>query len=244
MEKLAIVIPMANEEDTAISFLEHLIHIVRKRIKIETSIYLVVDDYSTDRTWDILREMALQYSELNPSYFAESTGLASCYIHGYKLAMEDGADYIIEMDAGHSHPPDRLTDILLSLRGGYDAVFMSRFLLPGGYRGPLVRKLISIGGTILFNKYLGYNLSDATSGFHGFRRELIEKINFDSFISKGHFFQTELKFHVITNTVRIKELPFFYVASESSFKGGELVDSLKILRKLKRNKPKQFKIML
>ena len=103
---------------------------------------------------------------------------------------------MIEMDSGFSHKPEHLKSFLSRLDAGEDAVFATRFSNDSLYKATLFRKLVSRLGTIMANCWLGMNFSDATSGYQAFRREVLEDLDFDSFISYGGMFQTEIKYYV------------------------------------------------
>ena len=56
--------------------------------------------------------------------------MISCYLEGFRRALEDGAEQIIEMDGGGSHRPEEIPQFMDRLKEGYDCVWGSRFM-PG-----------------------------------------------------------------------------------------------------------------
>ncbi len=236
MNKVGICMPVANEEATIRPFLESLLQTLAG-LPYDLRTYVVMDSFSRDRTQAIVADLAASDPRVRLVFYEQSTGVASCYLYGFKVALAAGCDYIIEMDSGGSHPPDRIPAMLRALdQGGFDVVFMSRFLPGGGIANfPLHRRLISRGGTWLANLWLRLRLSDATSGFEGFRASVLRGMNLDAFISHGGIYQTEMKYYCTLQGCRIAVLPFTYVGGVTSFRPQWLWVALKTLYRLKRN---------
>ena len=100
-------------------------------------------------------------------------------------------------------------------------------------RQPLYRRILSQGGTLLSNLVLGTRLKDMTSGFEGFQRDVLERMNLDAFLSTGHMYQTEMRFYC--RNLRTVEVPIHYVGSASSLKGSSVTEALRLLFRLKEN---------
>jgi dolichol-phosphate mannosyltransferase len=237
MKKVGISMPVANEGATIQGFLYDLLEELSK-LDYAFTVYLIIDSFSRDNTLDLVKEISEKDRRINQFFYAESTGVVSCYLKGFKLALQDGCDFIIEMDSGGSHPPERIREILYSLdHEGYDVIFMSRFIGNGGIRNfPLWRRIISRGGTILANWWLGTSYYDATSGFEAFRHHVLKSLNLDSFISAGGIYQTEMKYYCHCLGIGIKEMPFVYIGTTTSFKPKWIWISIKTLFRMKFNK--------
>ena len=172
-----------------------------------------------------------------------STGAASCYLEGFKAALADGCDYIIEMDSGGSHPPAKIKEMVQALnQEGFDVsldeqVFNWRrhqkFAALPADRQP--------GGSILANLWLGTKYSDATSGMQGFRRKSLESMHLNALISTGGIYQTEMKYYCHQGGFKIKELPFVYVGTTTAFKMKWIWIALKILVRMKYNQDRVLK---
>ena len=242
MKKVGISMPVANEEATIVGFLEELTEKL-SQLPYSCTIYVVMDNFSKDATISIVNNFAEKNGQVRLLFYGESTGAVSCYLEGFKAALADGCDYIIEMDSGGSHPPAKIKEILQGLyQEGFDVVFMSRFLKGGGIRNfPLYRRIVSQGGTILANLWLGTNYSDATSGMQAFRRNVLESMNLNAFISIGGIYQTEMKFYCHKGGFKIKELPFVYVGTTTAFKMKWIWIALKVLFRIKYNKDQVLK---
>ena len=237
MKKVGISMPVANEEETIAGFLTGLLKEI-SGLAYDFRVYVIMDAFSRDHTFAILQELAAGDLRLEPVFYEQSTGVASCYLHGLELGLAEGCDYLIEMDSGGSHPPAKIKDIVAALdQEGFEVVFMSRFLPGGGIRNlPAYRRLVSRGGTLLANLWLGMNLSDATSGFEGFTAEMLKRLRLDAFISYGGIYQTEMKYYCVSQGCKIKEIPFTYLGAKTSFKPKWLWIALKTLARIKGNR--------
>ena len=127
MKKTIIVMPVANEEDSMAAVLDEILAMPYDNLYI----YPVVDDYSKDRTEEIIREYEAKTGRVKCIFYKESRGVVTCYLEGFRQALADGAEQIIEMDGGGSHQPSELPQFIQKLEEGYDCVWGSRFI-PGG----------------------------------------------------------------------------------------------------------------
>lgn len=232
MKKTIIVMPVANEENT----MEQLIREIMDLPYDNLYLYNVIDSYSKDRTEQISRDAEEKYAgRVKCIFFKESKGLISCYLHGFKMALLDGAEYIIEMDGGGSHSPKELYRFIDALEEGYDCAFGSRFMRGGCEKEVLLyRKLLSKGGTILSNLVFGTKFKDMTSGYEAFQRDVLMNMNLDNFISKGHIYQTEMRYYC--SGMKYTEVPITYVGGESTLKMKSVTEAIKILFEFKKNK--------
>ncbi len=236
MPKTVIVMPVANEEAT----MEKVVDMIMQLPYDNLFYYPVIDDYSRDRTESILRKKAADNPRMKVIYHKESKGVISCYLEGYRQALNDGADRIIEMDGGMSHDPAQLPEFIKKLDEGYDCVWGSRFVKGGGISDlPLYRRLLSSGGTILANIVLGTRLKDMTSGYEAFQRKVLENMNLDCILSTGHMYQTEIRYYC--RKLNCVEVPIHYAGSSSGLNAGNVFEALKILFKLKKHEKNIWK---
>ncbi|MCI8984513.1 MAG: glycosyltransferase [Lachnospiraceae bacterium] len=230
MKKTIIVMPVANEEDTMEKILDEILALPYDNLYI----YPVIDSYSKDRTEEIIRRKAACNDRVKCIFYRESRGVISCYLEGFRRALKDGAEQILEMDGGGSHLPAEIPQFLTKLEEGYDCVWGSRFMEGGSMRRqPLYRRILSQGGTFLANFVLGTRLKDMTSGFEGFSRRVLEEMNLDAFLSTGHMYQTEMRFYC--RHLRTVEVPIHYTGTASSLKGSSVTEALRLLFQLKKN---------
>lgn len=236
MKKTIIVMPVANEENTMEQLLDRILALPYENL----FIYPVIDDYSKDGTEEIIRKKETETGRVKCIYYKESRGVITCYLEGFKQALADGAEWIIEMDGGLSHLPEEIPQFIQKLNEGYDCVWGSRFMKGGQMKHlPFYRRILSQGGTFLSNFVLGTKLKDMTSGFEAFRREILEQMNLDRILSKGHMYQTEMRFYC--RHLKTIEVPIHYIGGESSLKGSSVTEALRLLFQLKENESSFWK---
>lgn len=229
MKKTIIVMPVANEGDTMAAVIDEILALPYDNL----FLYPVIDSFSKDNTEEIIRSYE-HTGRVKCIFYEESTGVISCYLEGFRRALADGAEQIIEMDGGGSHQPCELPQFIDKLNEGYDCVWGSRFVPGGGmHNHPLYRRMLSGGGTFLSNLVLHTHYKDMTSGFEGFQRAVLEKMDFDKFLSHGHMYQTEMRYYC--RNYKTIEVPINYIGSSSSLKFKYVLEALKILTKLKKN---------
>lgn len=229
MKKTIIVMPVANEEETMGAVIENILELPYDNLYL----YPVIDSYSKDRTEEIIKSYE-HTGKVKCIFYKESRGVISCYLEGFRRALADGAEQIIEMDGGGSHNPEEIPQFVEALEKGYECVWGSRFVEGGDISNhPLYRRLLSSGGTLLSNLILGTKLKDMTSGFEAFQREVLENMDLDKFLSTGHMYQTEMRFYC--RNKRSLEVPIHYIGGSSSLKFKSVTESLKILFQLKKH---------
>ncbi len=149
-------------------------------------------------------------------------------MRGYKEALKNNHEFIIEMDAGLSHNPETIPLFLDALKDGYQCAFGSRFVNGGSIKDSTwKRKFLSKGGTVLSNFLLGSKMSDMTSGYQGFHRSIVEKFVNYNLLSKAHFYQTELRY--LLRKTRYKEIPIHYKAPSPSVSQKSILNSVSVL---------------
>lgn len=238
-KKIIVVMPVANEEESMGKVLDDILALPYDNL----FVYPVIDKFSKDNTEQIIRDYESKTGRVKCIFYKESRGVISCYLEGFAQALSDNADYIIEMDGGGSHLPDELPQFIEKLNEGYDCVWGSRFVKGGEISNhPLHRRVLSSGGTFLSNLILGTKLKDMTSGYEGFKREVLERFDLDRFLSTGHMYQTEMRFYC--RNYHTVEVPIHYKGGTSSLKLSYVIEALVILFKLKRNERKVFRDIL
>jgi dolichol-phosphate mannosyltransferase len=230
-KKIFIVMPVGNEEETIADTLARILKLEME----ELFVIPVIDNYSQDKTREIIEDFEKKNPEkIKLLYNKEKTGAIPAYFYGFKYALRNGARYIVEMDAGNSHMPEQIPLFVEKLEEGYDCVFGSRFVDGGKFiNHPYYRIFLSWFGTKVANFYLGTNLKDATSGFEAFQAEVLDQLNFDAFLSTGHFYQTEMRYYC--KEFNATEVPIHYRGSKSRFSFNSLVNAIRELLKVKRN---------
>ena len=230
---LGIVCPMANERDTAQLFVREVLAECHKFRFRSVRFFVILDNASTDGTFDIILALSEELPEVSLVFAPENRCVVDAYVRGYGEALEAACDWILEIDAGYSHQPSDIQQFFETMMQGYDCVFGSRFCGNGRFAdSPKTRYLISRCGTILTNLLLGTELHDMTSGFELFTRETLREILGKGIISRGPFFQTEIR--VYAHEFRIAEVPIHYRVTSKHINARVLFDAFSNLWRLLR----------
>jgi dolichol-phosphate mannosyltransferase len=138
-------------------------------------------------------------------------GLGSAYISGFGLALQTGAELILEMDADLSHDPHDLPR-LIATAAEADLVIGSRKIPGGDVVGwSPARKFMSAGAMFFSRALLRLKAKDVTAGFRCFRRQVLESIKLSEIKSNGYAFQEELLYRTQRAGFRIKEIPVIFI---------------------------------
>jgi dolichol-phosphate mannosyltransferase len=169
---------------------------------------LVVDDDSPDGTGAIADRLATELDFVDVLHRAHKEGLGPAYIAGFRRALADGAQKVIEMDCDFSHDPADVPRLIAAVDDGADLALGSRYVDGGGVANwGLVRRLVSAGGSAYARILLGVGIRDLTGGFKCYRREAIERIDLDAVRAKGYAFQIETTYRVLRSGGRVVEVP-------------------------------------
>ena len=207
--KTLIIIPTYNEKEN----IKEIINVVMK-IKPILDI-LVIDDSSPDGTGNIVREIIKKNSRIHLLSRAKKSGLGTAYIEGFKYALENNYDYAFEMDADFSHNPKDIPKFLEALKE-YDLVIGSRYCNGVSVvNWPMSRLFLSYFANIYARIITGVPIFDLTSGFKGYKREVLEAIDFSKIKSDGYGFQIEMKFYAYRYRFKIKEIPVIFIDRRS-----------------------------
>ena len=202
--KTLIIIPTYNECEN----IKRLLGILMQNP--ETLEVLVVDDNSPDGTADIVKELMQDQPRIQLLQRAGKMGLGSAYVTGFKYALEQDYEYIMEMDADFSHNPEDVPRLLEAVKNK-DLVIGSRYTTGVNIvNWPFRRLLISY----FASKYVWYitrmPIKDPTGGFKCFRRRVLESIDLDHILSDGYAFQIEMNFRAWVKGFRIQEIPIVF----------------------------------
>jgi apolipoprotein N-acyltransferase len=171
---------------------------------------LVVDDSSPDGTAEAVRAMAAGEPRVRLTERPAKAGLAGAYREGFAMALDEGYDLVVEMDADLSHDPAELPS-LLSAAHGYHLVVGSRYILGGSVTNwSRTRLALSRAGNVYARWWLGLPLHDATSGFRVFRRDLLAHLAADPIRSEGYGFQVELVLRASEAGYALGEVPITF----------------------------------
>ena len=92
---------------------------------------LVIDDSSPDGTGELADRLAAELPFVDVLHRARKEGLGPAYIAGFRRALADGAELVLEMDCDFSHDPADVPRLIAAAEDGADLVLGSRYV-PGG----------------------------------------------------------------------------------------------------------------
>ena len=204
--KRLIIIPTYNER-------ENVVKMIRRVMDDALSFdLLIVDDGSPDGTASLVREEQQRYPErLHMIERSGKLGLGTAYIAGFKYALEHGYDRIFEMDCDFSHNPDDLArlDTMLNER---DVAIGSRYSKGVNVvNWSMGRLLMSYFASKYVRIVTRMPVCDATAGFVGYRREVLDAIDFDRLQMNGYGFQIEMKYSAWRLGYTIGEVSIIFI---------------------------------
>lgn len=209
MPRSLVIIPTYNEADN----IPRLIPAVLGQApNVEV---LVVDDNSPDGTAGLVRDMMSADTRIHLIERPQKAGLGTAYVRGFKFAIEQGFDYVFEMDADFSHSPKEIPNFLKRIQD-FDLVLGSRYI--NGVRvlnWPMRRLLLSYSANVYTQIITGLPVRDATGGFKCFRRQVLEAIDLDKVKSNGYAFQIEMSFKAWKRGFRVAEIPIIFLDRRS-----------------------------
>ena len=200
-----VILPTYNEAEN----LERIVGAVLEQLSGSGRV-LVVDDNSPDGTGELADQLAALNGSISVLHRPRKEGLGPAYLAGFAIALDGGAQRIVEMDADFSHDPTYLPK-LIGAADHFDLVIGSRYVPGGGVTdwGPM-RRFISRGGSSYARLALGLPIRDLTGGFKCFRREVLESINLETIEARGYAFQVETTYRAIRAGFRVVEIPIVF----------------------------------
>lgn len=204
MKKL-IVIPTYNEA-------ENIGRILPEVLKCAPDAdILVVDDSSPDGTGKIVESIAREEKRVRLLTREKKDGLARAYLTAFELAIKEGYDAILQMDADFSHAPSDVPKLFNALKV-HDVAIGSRYVYGGGTSGwTWPRKMISRGGNLYAQMMLGTKIIDMTGGFNAWRSSTLKSLQLETVKSKGYAYQVELKYRAYKRNFSILEIPILFL---------------------------------
>ncbi len=221
--KLMIVLPTYNEKENLETMIETLLALPVPDLSV-----LIVDDNSPDGTGAIADKLAAKLPDrVSVLHRKGKLGLGTAYIEGFHIALDKGADYVMQMDCDFSHDPKYIPQMIDKAdECDCDIVIGSRYVKGGSLDETwgIGRKLLSWwANSIYVRLILGTKAKDATGGFRLWKREVLEGMDLNRIRSNGYVFQVETIYVAEKLGYRDEEIPIYFAdrkigTSKMSFK--------------------------
>ncbi|MBU1148724.1 polyprenol monophosphomannose synthase [Patescibacteria group bacterium] len=218
-----IVLPTYNEKNNIREIISQIFDLSIPDLNI-----LVVDDNSPDGTGQLVDQLRQTEPRIHVLHRAKKEGLGPAYLAGFAYALEQGADYIMEMDSDGSHHPKYIPAMREAAKS-FDLVLGSRYVKGGGVSNwAWSRRLISKFGNYYARLILNSPIKDMTGGFKCFNRRVLEELDLANVESLGYNFQIELTYKALKKGFTIKEIPIVFTERKggtSKFNPGIVLES-------------------
>ena len=202
--KRLVIVPTFNEVES--------IPILIRSLSVMDLDILIVDDGSTDGTIDAIR--AFDNVRISIIQREAKLGLGSAYRAGYKWALDNNYEEIIQMDADGSHQVSDLPQLVEALESGDGAelVIGSRWMKGGSVvNWSKSRELLSRVANRYTQAMIRLGVKDSTAGFRIYKSSLIERMNIATVSSEGYCFQIEMTRRAHDVGAVIKEVPITFI---------------------------------
>ena len=210
--RILTAIPVYNEE----AHIEPVLTEVRRH----ADHILVIDDGSTDRTPELLK----QFPEVRVIRHAANRGYGAGLDSAFRYTVEQGFGGLVTIDCDGQHEPRRIPEIAARLADA-DVVSGSRYLeiFDPGQVPPIERRRINVEVTRWLNECLGLNLTDAFCGFKAYRASALAKLEVIDF---GYAMPLPIWVQMVQHQMKIVEVPvpLIYLDEKRAF-GGALDDA-------------------
>ncbi|MFJ2770369.1 polyprenol monophosphomannose synthase [Streptomyces sp. NPDC087300] len=208
--KIVVVVPTYDERENLPLLIELLQGLGLPGLHV-----LVVDDGSPDGTGEIADRLAADSAgTVSVLHRTEKDGLGRAYVAGMTLALADGADVVVQMDADLSHPARTLPLMVRTLLAddGVAVVLGSRYVAGGALATEWAwhRKALSAWANFYVNAILRLGVKDATAGYKAWRATALTAIDLPSVRSNGYSFQVETNHRAVRAGLRIVEVPITF----------------------------------
>lgn len=215
--KITVVIPTYNEADNLPAISAALFALPLPGLRL-----LIVDDNSPDGTGAVADELAAHYNQSDATGHSPRMvvlhrkgkgGLGTAYVAGMQRALNDGADYVLQMDADFSHSPAYIPQMVgVMLATDADVIIGSRYV-PGGTLDEgwgAWRQWISWWANFYSRMILNLRIRDMTAGFKLWQRDALLGIGLDRIRSNGYSFQVEMAYLCEKLGYHLIEIPIHF----------------------------------
>jgi dolichol-phosphate mannosyltransferase len=225
MPRAVLCLPTYNEREN----LKQMVEALGGVLDTQLDRVLVIDDGSPDGTGEIADRLAVELPWVSVLHRETKEGIGPAYVAGFRWALAQDAELVLEMDCDFSHDPADVPRLIAAAEEA-DLVLGSRYTPGGGTANwGLLRRLVSRGGCIYAQVILGLGVRDLTGGFKCFRRAALDAIDLDALSAHGYAFQIETTYRVKRAGLRVQEVPITFVerrAGASKMSGSIVAEAM------------------
>jgi dolichol-phosphate mannosyltransferase len=206
MADTLVIVPTYNEVEGITEILGRI------RSAVPEADVLVVDDASPDGTGEVAEGVSHGDDHVRVLHRRAKDGLGKAYLAGFEIALDEGYEFVVEIDADGSHDPAELPRMIELARAGADLVIGSRWISGGAVRNwPAHRRAISRAGNVYARGVLRSGIRDITAGFRVYRTTALRGLRLDAVASQGYCFQVELAWRLEREGGTVVEHPITFV---------------------------------
>jgi dolichol-phosphate mannosyltransferase len=191
---------------------------------------LFIDDNSPDGTAKLIKAAMKKNDRVYLIERERKLGLGTAYVRGFQYAVEQKYAMVFEMDADFSHNPAYLPEMIRILKSKADVVIGSRYIHGVSVaHWPIKRLILSKAANVYASITTGVKIKDLTAGFVGYRKKVLESINYSYIRSSGYAFQIEMKYRCHLWKFSMFELPIIFtdrVKGESKISRGIIFEAI------------------
>jgi glycosyltransferase involved in cell wall biosynthesis len=228
-----IIVPTHNEAANICELLDQL------DAHVPDADVVVVDDDSSDSTRSLVRERMVETGRpddagrLRLIERPEKRGLGDAYREAFRLALDEGYDAVVQIDADLSHEPAALPVMLAVADQGIPVVIGSRYVPGGTVTGwPRRRTWLSRWANRYVAVMLGLAINDATAGYRVYRADALRTIGIDDLQASGYGFQVEMTYRAVRAGLGVVEIPIAFrdrVAGQSKMDGRVVLEAFRLV---------------
>jgi dolichol-phosphate mannosyltransferase len=208
MPRAVVCLPTYDERENV----ERMVRALGEVLDTSRDRVLVIDDNSPDGTGEVADRLAQELPWVDALHRPVKEGLGPAYLAGFRAALAQGAELVLEVDCDFSHDPQDVPRLIAACEGGADLALGSRYVQGGGTVnwGP-ARRVVSAGGSLYARTLLGVGVRDLTGGFKCFRRRVLETIDLEAVAARGYAFQIETTYRALLAGFTVVEVPITFV---------------------------------
>ncbi|MCY4561725.1 MAG: polyprenol monophosphomannose synthase [Flavobacteriaceae bacterium] len=209
MSQVLVIIPTYNESDNIKAIIDSLLS-----LELACDL-LIVDDNSPDGTADIVRTFSHNSDKVHLLLRDKKQGIGKAYQDGFFWALNKEYLFVFQMDADFSHNPKEIPKMYNLLVNKCDVVVGSRYAKGiSVVNWPLGRIILSLFASMYVRSLLDLKVKDPTSGFVGYKKEVLSHLAIREIKFVGYTYQIEMKYRSHLKGFSILEHPIIFINRE------------------------------